>query len=132
MSKRTPIAMLVFNQWERTLSALAEMRQYASQIVIVDNGSSEDRSGQIADLYPEMGYVRLPANAGWAGGYNSYLSSLDGGRTPFAYLINSDAVATPGSVEAAIDALRENSRAAAAGSVVLDADRRSGLVRWNI
>jgi GT2 family glycosyltransferase len=67
------------------------------------------------------------SNLGWAGGYNRALQIVAAEGYKFAYLLNNDAVAHPGAVEAAVAPMRDGDRIAAVGSLIRMED---GTIRF--
>ena len=86
------------------------------EVVLVDNGSP-DRCGEVASKrWPSVKSVRSESNLGFAGGVHLGVESADGDVLVF---LNDDAAASEGFVEAHLDALASNLRAAAsAGRLV--------------
>ena len=64
-------------------------------------------------------------NLGFAKGVNLVLRPLlERGSAEFVWLLNNDAIAAPGTLSPLISAMKEDSRVAFAGSVIMDAQRR--------
>jgi len=97
------------------------------EVVLVDNGSP-DRCGEVASKrWPSVKCVRSEANLGFAGGVHRGVESADGDVLVF---LNDDAAASEGFVEAHLDALASNPRAAAtAGRLVNWEGRHHDFVR---
>lgn len=64
-----------------------------ADIVVCDNGSTDDSIAWIQKQYPPIRVIPLTENFGYAGGYNRALAQID---TPYAVLLNSDVEVTPG------------------------------------
>jgi len=98
------------------LSALRAQLLPQDEIVLVDN-CSRDRAGDWARRYaPDVRLLSLPENLGFAGGTNAGMAAA---RGELLLLINDDALAEPGCVDALWAALRASPRAgAAAGALV--------------
>lgn len=57
-------------------------------ITVVDNNSSDDSAAWMAEHYPEIRWIQLPDNSGYAGGYNAALAQC---TEDYFVLLNSDA-----------------------------------------
>lgn len=106
------------------LSALRAQLGPQDEIILVDN-NSRDRAGDWARRHaPDVRVLGLPANLGFAGGTNAGIRAAGG---ELLLLINDDALAEPGCVDALWAALRDHPRAgAAAGALVFS--RRPEIV----
>ena len=65
-------------------------------LIVADNGSSDDSCAWLAANYPQVRLLRLPENYGFAGGYNRALEQTG---YPLTVLLNSDVRTTPGWAE---------------------------------
>jgi len=88
----------------------------ASEVVVVDNGSSDATASAIARKAGAM-VVRSPRNRGFAGGVNLGLRHA---RGEIVALLNDDAVAGPGWLDAARVVLTDPTVAAVTPKVLLD------------
>lgn len=85
------------------------------RVVVVDNASQDGSRELLAERYPWAEVVESDENLGFAGGNDLALATL---TTPYAFLLNSDARAEPGCVEAL---LREAEQPGAARCAALNA-----------
>ncbi|WP_167288663.1 glycosyltransferase family 2 protein [Nocardioides seonyuensis] len=67
-----------------------------SRVVVVDNASSDDTVATIEEVAPWVTVVRAPGNVGYAAGINLALRQCTARRG--VYVLNPDAVPSPGSV----------------------------------
>jgi len=89
----------------------------AIEIIVVDNGSSDGTTDWLATAHPAVTVIALPDNLGFAGGANAGIRAATG---EVVLLINNDATAEPGFVDAATRAvLADDSVAAVTGLIVL-------------
>ncbi len=95
---RTPRQML-----RRCLDSLAAAGVIPAT-VIVDNASGDGVAAEMERDYPGLEVVFMPENAGFAAAVNRGLVELS---TPLVMLLNTDAVLTPGALEAMARALDE-------------------------
>jgi GT2 family glycosyltransferase len=90
------------------------------RLVVVDNASTDGTAAFLAAEHPEATVVTTPANLGFAGGVQAGLDAVD---TPYAALLNNDAQADPGWLEALVSHLEASPEAAAVTSRMVLADR---------
>jgi GT2 family glycosyltransferase len=95
---------------------LASVLPQASEVVVVDNGSSDATASAIARQAGAV-IVRSPRNLGFAGGVNLGLRHAKGA---IVALLNDDAVAGPGWLDAARVVLTDPTVAAVTPKVLLD------------
>jgi GT2 family glycosyltransferase len=86
------------------------------RLLVVDNASTDGTAALLASRYPEARVVRLPANAGFAGGVAAGLAGVD---TEYVALLNDDAVPAPGWLEALVRAAAADERVAGVTSRLL-------------
>ena len=90
------------------------------RLVVVDNASTDGTGAFLAAEHPEATVVTTPENLGFAGGVQA---GLDVVETPYAALLNNDAEAEPGWLEALVGHLEAHPEAAAVTSRMVLADR---------
>lgn len=81
-----------------------------AEVVVADNGSTDDSLALLAGKFPSVRVVRFDRNYGFAEGYNRALQQID---TPYAVLLNSDVEVTPGWLEAPLRRLEASPEVAA-------------------
>ncbi|MCE7041472.1 glycosyltransferase family 2 protein [Dyadobacter sp. CY312] len=93
--KLVSIVTVNFNQpvvTEQLLKSLIEINTYeAIEIVVVDNGSSENPVGSWSLLFPTVQFVRSEVNLGFAAGNNLGIEYTNG---DYIFLINNDTEVT--------------------------------------
>src|SRR5665213_2590757 len=67
------------------------------EIIVVDNGSTDGTAAFLADSYPQVRVIALPANLGFGAAVNRGIVDT---TAPFVVLVNNDAVCEPGFVAA--------------------------------
>jgi N-acetylglucosaminyl-diphospho-decaprenol L-rhamnosyltransferase len=72
------------------------------QTVVLDNGSVDGTAEHLAEHHPEVRVLRSPVNRGFAGGCHLALAEV---ATPYAVLLNNDAVPEPGFLSALLRAI---------------------------
>lgn len=123
---RAGLVLLNWNSWEDTRDraiAARSWRRLRPRVVVVDNGSSGPDEARLRAALPDVDLVAAGRNLGFGGGSNLALRRL---TTPYALLLNPDAVVDEPDVEALLAALDEDPLAAVAGPVLTDG---TGCVR---
>lgn len=92
-------------------SVLAYSPSDQAEIVVADNGSTDDSLQVLAASFPSVKVIPLDSNYGFAEGYNQALRHID---TPYTVLLNSDIEVTPGWLDAPLAALEADSSIACA------------------
>jgi riboflavin kinase/FMN adenylyltransferase len=118
-ASRATIAILNYNG-EEMLDSYLPMVEYSCDeadldIVVIDNGSSDDSVEYLEEWHPEIKIVSLVENYGFAEGYNRGLKDVS---TEYVVLLNSDVLVTEGWLEPII--------------AMLDADPAIGIVQPTI
>lgn len=93
-----------------------------TDIVVVDNGSSDGTDQYLADKYPSATVLTNKRNLGFAGGVNTGLRWALDQDYEYAALLNDDAVANKQWLAALVNFLGEHPKAGIVTSKILDAD----------
>lgn len=105
---------------EPCLAGLArqDLPAAAYRVLVVDNGSTDGTAEHLAEAHPDVQLLRSGTNRGFAGGANLGLARI---TTPYAVLLNNDAVPEPGFLSALLAAAErpEAGRVAAVTGKVL-------------
>ncbi len=86
------------------------------EIVIADNGSSDDSVPFLRQAYPQIRIIRLDKNYGFAKGYNEALKQVS---AEYYVLLNSDVEVIPGWLEPMIELLEKDKTIAACQPKIL-------------
>lgn len=101
---------------------LLELGMPPGQIVAVDNGSWDGSGAILREEFPQLSWVILPENRGFAGGANAGLArALDRGASHLL-LLNDDLLIEPGCLELLATCMSESPRLAAVAPQVLRPD----------
>lgn len=98
MPSEAPSVAVVILNWngkrylEKFLPSVLSTAYPNLQIVVADNGSTDDSLLFLNTFYPELYTVRLPKNYGFAQGYNEALKEV---KAKYYVLLNSDVEITP-------------------------------------
>ena len=92
-------------------SVVSHTPQEWADVIVADNGSTDDSLAMLAARFPTVGIIRLDKNYGFAEGYNQVLKHIS---HPYTVLLNSDVEVTPGWLDAPIAAMDADPQIAAA------------------
>ncbi len=92
MSSAKRIAVVILNwngsaMMKKFLPSVIAHSQADSDVIVADNGSTDDSCEMLVAHFPEVRLIRLPENYGFAEGYNKALEQVD---AEFFMLLNSD------------------------------------------
>lgn len=106
--KNKKVSVVILNWNGRQLmeqflpSVLACTPAEGAEVVVADNGSTDDSLEMLGRLFPSVRLIRFDRNYGFAEGYNRALEEVG---ADYAVLLNSDIEVTPGWLEAPLAAL---------------------------
>jgi GT2 family glycosyltransferase len=107
--KRTSIITVNYNQPAVTIDFLKSVKLHTQQsdieVILVDNGSVEDHGTQFLAVYPNLVYIRLADNLGFAGGNNRGIEVATG---EYLLLLNNDTEITSNLIPQLTQELDEN------------------------
>ncbi|HZQ45573.1 MAG TPA: glycosyltransferase family 2 protein [Verrucomicrobiae bacterium] len=100
-------------------SVLESEDNFVKEIVVVDNGSSDDTATALPTEFPSVKYLRSDTNLGFARANN--LGAREA-RCDFLLLLNSDARLKPDSLQRAVDWMSAHPECGVAGAQLLNPD----------
>jgi len=122
-----PTVKIVILNWNgadhlrRFLPGVVAAASGCAEVVVADNGSTDDSLRLLSDEFPTVETVRLDANYGFAEGYNRALERIE---ADYYLLLNSDVETPCGWIEPILACLERNPDvAAAAPKLISCADR---------
>ena len=127
---RVLVSVLHWNLVDSTARCLASLRCPGGGSVerlVVDNGSREDVRAQLAAEFPEVDWIRLPHNRGFAGGHAVALEQAQRRGADALLLLNSDAELGPDTLDHLLAAWRLHGDGLYAAAP-LRVDARHGLL----
>lgn len=116
------------NTLELTMEAVASVADQAPQdteIIVVDDASSDGTSKQLTGRWPDVIILRNEASTGFSASANRGLTR---GRGKVLLLLNSDAALVPGSLQPMFDAFESDDRLGIAGAALQYPD---GSAQWS-
>jgi GT2 family glycosyltransferase len=120
MGKKTAVVILNWNGrqlLEKFLPSVVENTpQETAEIIVADNGSTDNSTAFLNTRYPSVRIIQLDGNYGFAGGYNRALSQLE---HEYTVLLNSDVEVTSGWLTTITDYLDRNPEVAAVQPKIL-------------
>ncbi len=125
--------VLNWNGSADTLDCLAALEQSSypqMQIVIVDNGSSDDSVARIRAAHPELTVLKTKANLGFAGGNNIGIQYALNNGAEYVWLLNNDTRPAPDALSELVAKALTDSQIGAVGSVCYYADRPDTVQIW--
>lgn len=106
---------------ERYLPSVVAHTEGDAEVIVADNGSTDDSLQWLRLNYPDVGVIRLDRNYGFAGGYNRALKDV---KSEYVLLLNSDVEVTAGWWQPLVEVLdKESDVAAVAPKLMADAER---------
>jgi N-acetylglucosaminyl-diphospho-decaprenol L-rhamnosyltransferase len=118
-----PVAVIVvsYNTAALLRSCLASLRACSLplRVVVVDNGSRDCSVALVRAEFPEVALVEAGRNAGFAGGTNIGLRSL---QEDYVLILNPDTEVRPGAIEALVAFLEAHPRVGLVGPRLLNPD----------
>ena len=106
---------------ERYLPSVVAHTEGDAEVIVADNGSTDDSLQWLRLNYPDVGVIRLDRNYGFAGGYNRALKEV---KSEYVLLLNSDVEVTAGWWQPLVEVLdTESDVAAVAPKLLADTER---------
>lgn len=127
------IVVLNWNKYSDTASCLSSLRQlhYENyEVVVVDNGSTDDSASQIRNKFPEVSVIETNRNLGFAGGCNVGIRYALGRDSHFIWLLNNDTVVDTEALQPLVDKAISDHRMGAIGSAIYVMDAPTRLAAW--
>lgn len=105
------VAVVILNWNGRSMLErfMPSVVKYSENVIVADNGSTDDSLVFLEAEYPEVRVIRLDRNYGFAEGYNKALAQVE---ADYYVLLNSDVECTPRWLEAPIRIMEANPRIA--------------------
>ena len=91
-------------------SVIANTPAHMAEIIVADNGSTDDSIAMLNEKYPEIRVIGFDKNYGFAEGYNKAITQTD---TAYTVLLNSDVEVTPNWLDAPLSIMEADDTIAA-------------------
>jgi len=124
--EKAAVIIVNWNGWEDTVACLDSCTglDYADrEIVVVDNGSTNDSVERISAAHPSVTLLETGANLGFAGGNNVGIRAALENGAAYVWLLNNDTTVEPRALSALVDAIETHPGAGIAGSKITYFDR---------
>ena len=92
-----------------------------AEVIIADNGSTDDSLSFLAERYPQLRVIALDRNYGFAEGYNRAIAEVD---ADYYVLLNDDVEVTPHWLDPVVAMMEDNPEIAVAQPKLLMVDQR--------
>ena len=124
MAKSVNIFVLNWNGRDLTLDCLASLEKVTysnANVIVIDNGSTDDSVVSIKEQYPEIDIIEFPTNLGFAGGNNAGFQST-ANKVDYTIFLNNDTIVDPYFVEPLINKLESKSNTKQTAPKIIYAD----------
>jgi len=131
--KRVAIVVLNWNGWQDTLACVASLQAltYGNfEILVVDNGSTDDSVAEIQSAFPDVTLLLSGANLGFGGGCNVGIRHALAQGADYVWLINSDATVASAALTALVQVADSDPALGSVGSVLYEADQPGQVQLW--
>ena len=117
---RCSVIVVTYNSGAQIEACLRALSTSDCEIVVVDNASQDDTVARVRALEDQMSLqlLTISRNIGFAGGVNQGVRASD---SDVLLILNPDAIAEPGAIDAMLDCLA-TSGASAAGGALIESD----------
>lgn len=121
---KVAIIVLNWNGWRDTLECLKSLQQLTYphyQIIVVDNGSTDDSVERIREKFPYLTLIETGKNLGYAGGNNIGIKHALENGAKYMLIVNNDTeVVGPEFVDQMVDVMKSDSTIGILGPKVLN------------
>ncbi len=116
------IILVNWNGWEDTIECLQSLEalDYPNrEVVVVDNGSTDQSVSKIRAEYPDITLVGSKKNTGFAGGNNLGIKYANEKDADYYWLLNNDTVVEKDALSALVERMEENPAIGICGSKLI-------------
>ena len=121
LGDKAAVIIVNWNGWQDTVACLDSCAglEYANrEIVVVDNGSTNDSVARIREAHPSVTLLETGANLGFAGGNNVGIRAAIDNGARYVWLLNNDTTVEPRALSALVEAVAADPDAGIAGSKI--------------
>jgi GT2 family glycosyltransferase len=126
MMPRVMIIVLNWNGLADTLaclSSLARLDYLAHEVVVVDNGSTDNSVATVRVTHPQVALIETGENLGYVGGNNVGLEYARAAGADYALLLNNDTEVAPGFLRLLVEAAEADPATSIVGPTIYYFDR---------
>lgn len=122
MIDRLGIVIVNWNNKDVILDCLQSVRNagYISNVIVVDNASSDDSIGEIKQKYPGINIIQNSENLGYAGGNNRGIKYLLDREAKYIFILNPDTEIKKDTIEKLIEVFLQDKKTGIAGPKIFD------------
>lgn len=132
----TPRVLAVIVNWnnyveiQKCLASLAVLTYQSIDVLILDNGSTNDSTRRLEKEFPQYRFMYNGKNLGYAGGANVGISFAMEHAYDYVWLVNNDTVIVDPEYLSILVAVDQAERCGIVGSLVLNADDKRVQSEW--
>jgi GT2 family glycosyltransferase len=133
LQRGTCVVLLNWNGYADTLKCVESLRKSKSsgvQIVVVDNGSTDESVVQLQKLSPKVDILETGKNLGFAGGCNAGIRFAMQSGADYIWLLNNDTEVDLVALSAMIEMAESDTAIGAVGSVIHSMSQPSQILVW--
>ena len=134
--RHSPLVIAVLLNWNGCDDTLACLRSLDGltyerfDVVVVENGSTDDSETRLREAHPDLQIVRTDVNLGFAGGCNLGISRAIELGADYVWLLNNDTEVATSALSEMVSTARASPRVGGVGSVLYDFDDRDRIQMW--
>jgi GT2 family glycosyltransferase len=119
----TAFIFVTWNSQQFLVDSIGRLQNFASpqDIIVVDNGSSDDTLEILVRDYPQVTLCRLPVNTGFSGGNNVGMHAAMAKGYDSVFLLNVDTIIEEDFIRPCLKVLEEHPEVGVVGPVVIEA-----------
>jgi GT2 family glycosyltransferase len=104
----------------RCLESLLQLKYSSQEVIVVDNGSTDQSFFRAQEYYPQYTYIQKKTNTGFAGGMNTGIEYALSKGHDFVWLMNYDAVVFPETLNILVEAAKSSPQVEVASPRIID------------
>lgn len=127
------VVVLNWNGWRDTLRCVASLRTLqgvAAQILVIDNGSTDDSVPKLRQHLPDLVLLETGVNLGFGGGCNVGIRHALQAGVEYIWLINNDADVAPDTLSTLVGMADADPLLGAVGSVIYEGESTNQVQVW--